>query len=88
MAEPVQVEVDDNESVTEDSKGDKSNNKDTETVHSISEGGKSKVLHNIEEEITGMINIKYLLCVRKLNICFNNPRLPVFYCYVTAQNQF
>ena len=68
MAEPVQVEVDDNESVTEDSKGDKSNNKDTETVHSISEGGKSKVLHNIEEEITGMMNIKYLLCVRKPNI--------------------
>ena len=84
----MQVEVDDNESVTEDSKGDKSNNKDRETVYNISEDGKSKVLHNIEEKITGMMNIKYLLCVTKLNICFNNPRLPVFYCYVTAQNQF
>ena len=51
----MQVEVDDNESVTNDSKGDKSNY--TETVHSISEDGKSKVLHNIEEEITGMMNI-------------------------------
>ena len=38
----MQVEVDNNESVTNDSKGDKSNDKAT-------------VLHNIEEEITGMI---------------------------------
>ena len=45
----MQVEVDD------DSMVDQSN--DTETVHSISEDDKSKVLHNIEKEITGMMNI-------------------------------
>ena len=53
------VEVDDNESVTKDSKEDKSNNKDT-------------VLHNIEEEITGMMNIKYLLFITKPSICCDN----------------
>ena len=84
MAEPVQVEVDDNESVTENSKGDKSNDKDTETVHSISEDGKSKVLHNIEEEITGIKNVKYLLFITKSNICFNNLFLTTYHCYVTT----
>ena len=74
MAEPVQVEVDDNESVTEDSKGDKSNDKDT-------------VLHNIEEEITGMMNIKYLLCITKPNICFDSQFLCTYHCYVTTQSQ-
>ena len=75
MAEPVQAEVDDNESVTEDSKGDKSSYKDT-------------VLHNIVKEITGMMNIKYLLYITKPSMCFNNLCLPVFYCYVTTQSQF
>ena len=56
---------------------------DTETVHSISEDDKSKVLHNIEKEITGMRNVKYLFCITKPNICFNNLLLYAYHCYVS-----